>query len=527
MEPPPHIEYREVLRQMQHGHWPAAAAACQRLTASQPDFAPGLLAASQIAARLGHPAQALECIERALRLEPANARFHVQRAHCLGAAGRWPEAFAAAATAESHAASDPTVLEAIGTVYSRGADQPRALAAYDRAVALAPEEPSFRFNRAAARRFTGDFIGAEADYDRVIAVKPRDFEAYKNRSDLRTQSSDRNHVQELEALLSGGRPDPRGEVQLRYALAKELEDLGRHAASFAQLQAGASLRRRQIRYDIAPDLATVDWIIQAFPKANRRAGPGASDEAPIFIVGLPRSGTTLLDRILGNHSKVHSAGELEYFARALVAAAGQGSAGRRLPREELVTRSASVDFAALGRDYLARARAGAAASEMPVFTDKMPLNYLYCGLIHRALPNAKIVHLTRHPMAVCYAIYKTLFEDAYPFSYDLGELGEYYLGYRRLMAHWHETLPGVIHDVSYEALVENTHATSRALLEYCRLEWEDACVAFDRNAAPTTTASAVQVRQPVYRTSLTQWRHYATELAGLGRRLAAAGVVVD
>ena len=510
---------------MQQGDWPEAAAACQRLIGAHPTFAPGLLAASQISARLGHPVAALDCIDRALRLEAANPRFLIQRAQCLAAAGRWPEAFAAAAAADSQAASDPAVLDAVGTVYSRGADQVRALTAYDRAVARAPEVPSFRFNRAAARRFTGDFAGAEADYDGVIALRPTDFEAYKNRSELRTQSADRNHVHELEGLLSGTRPDARGEIQLRYALAKELEDLGQYAASFAQLLAGSSLRRRQIRYDIAIDLATVDWIIKAFPRVNHDVDPRTSDEAPIFIVGLPRSGTTLVDRILGSHSRVHSAGELEHFAHAVVAAAGRGSAGPRLSREELVARSASVDFAALGRDYLAHARG--AASGSPVFTDKMPLNYLYCGLIHRALPNAKIVHLTRHPMAVCYAIFKTLFEDAYPFSYDLREIAEYYLGYQRLMAHWHATMPGVIHDVGYEVLVEDTDGTSRALLGYCQLDWQDACARFDRNVAPTTTASAVQVRQRVYRTSLAQWRHYETELAGLKRRLADAGVAID
>ena len=524
---PAPFEYLDVLRRMQQGDWRSAAEACQRLIAAHPNFPPGLLAASQLAARLGHPAEALEQIDRALRLEPANARFQIHKAHCLAAAGRWPEALADAAAAESQATSDPAVLDAIGTLYSRGADQRRALAVYDRAVALAPDDPSIRFNRAAARRFTGDFTGAEADYDRVIALKPGDFEAYKNRSDLRTQSAGRNHVPELERLLSAARPDPRGEVQLRYALAKELEDLGHYAASFSHLQAGAALRRRQIRYDVATDVATVDWIIKAFQRRDCDAAPGTSDRAPIFIVGLPRSGTTLVERILGSHSSVRAAGELEHFARALVAAVDRGSAGRRLSREALVMRSATVDFAALGRDYLARARAVAGAGQLPVFTDKMPLNYLYCGLIHRSLPKAKIVHVTRHPMAVCYAIYKTLFEDAYPFSYDLGEIGEYYLGYRRLMAHWHEVLPGVIHDVRYEALVEDTDGTSRALLEYCGLDWENACADFDRNAAPTTTASAVQVRRPVYRTSLTQWRHFEAQLGGLRRTLASAGVPVD
>ncbi len=525
MEHPAQLEYRNVLRRMQEQDWPGAAAACQHLTASHAEFAPGFLAASQIAARLGRTAEALSRIEVAIRLEPDNARFHVQRAHCFAAANLWPDAFAAAAKAESLASSDPAVLDAVATLYSRGADQVRALAIYDRAVALAPDDPALRFNRATARRFVGDFVGAEADYDRVIDCRPRDFEAYRNRSELRTQTASQNHVAELERALAHARPDPLGEVHLRYALAKELEDLGRFAASFEQLRAGASLRRRQLRYDVASDVATVDWIINAFPRRAPVVNPESSEDAPIFIVGLPRSGTTLVDRILGSHSMVQSAGELNDFALALVAAATRGGDGRRPGREELVARSASVDFPALGRDYIQRARPAAAGKRR--FTDKMPLNYLYCGLIHRALPKARIVHVTRHPMAACYAMYKTLFGDAYPFSYDLADIGAYYLGYRRLMAHWRDSLPGVIHEVSYEQLVADLPGTARALLGYCQLDWEDACSQPERNAAATTTASAVQVRRPVYRSSVSQWRHYETELAGLQAQLEQAGVAID
>ena len=157
----------------------------------------------------------------------------------------------------------------------------------------------------------------------------------------------------------------------------------------------------------------------------------------------------------------------------------------------------------------------------------MPLNYLYCGLIHRALPLAKIVHLTRHPMAACYAMYKTLFKDAYPFSYDLDDIGRYYVSYRRLMDHWESALPGVIHCLSYEALVADQIAETRKLLEYCGLDWEDACVDFHRNTAPTTTASAVQVRQPMYRTSVSQWRHYQAQLEPFARQLRAAGIATQ
>lgn len=154
----------------------------------------------------------------------------------------------------------------------------------------------------------------------------------------------------------------------------------------------------------------------------------------------------------------------------------------------------------------------------------MPLNYLYCGIIRRALPSARIVHLTRHPMAACYAIYKTLFKDGYPFSYDLDELARYYASYRRLMAHWQATMPGVIHEVRYEQLVADQLPESRRLLAHCGLEWQDACGEFHVNPVATTTQSAAQVRRPMYTSSIAQWRHYEGELSGLRARLAELGI---
>jgi hypothetical protein len=191
----------------------------------------------------------------------------------------------------------------------------------------------------------------------------------------------------------------------------------------------------------------------------------------------------------------------------------------------LVARSASCDFAALGRDYLSRVRAGGVPATR--FSDKMPLNYLYCGLIQRALPHARIVHVTRRPMAACYAIYKTLFKDGYPFSYELGELAQYYAAYQKLMRHWEAILPGRIHQVSYEALVADQAGVTRRLLDFCGLEWEDGCLEFHRNPAPANTASAVQVRRRIYDTSVSQWRHYEKQLEPLRAHLTAIGVDCD
>jgi hypothetical protein len=219
---------------------------------------------------------------------------------------------------------------------------------------------------------------------------------------------------------------------------------------------------------------------------------------------------------------VSSAGELDCLALSIVDAVKQRSGQAPITRQDLVALSATVDFAMLGRGYLRRARAATGAGGR--FIDKMPLNYLYCGLIRRALPNAKIVYVRRHPMAVGYAMYKTLFKDGYPFSYDLNEIGRYYVAHRRLMEHWRTSMPGAVHELNYEDLVADQRGETRKLLEYCGLDWEEGCMAFHRNLTATTTASAAQVRRPVYSSSVSMWRHYERQLAELKNQITSAGL---
>ena len=278
---------REVQRLMQARDWSGAEAACRR----------------------------------ALEVEPGSAVVRLHRANCLLALRRRRDAVESAEAAVRCAPSNPFIADAVGTLFSHLGEQRRALDSYDRAVALAPGDPRFRYNRASVRRFLGDLAGAEADFDLAIAANPRDFEAYLNRSELRTQTAARNHVAELEALAARPFEDWRGEVQICYALAKEHEDLGSHARSFAHLRRGADIRRAHMSYDVATDVETAAWITEAFPAGPAAPAAGAPADSPVFIVGLPRSGTTLVERILGSHSSITSAGELNSFALALVDAA--------------------------------------------------------------------------------------------------------------------------------------------------------------------------------------------------------------
>ena len=500
-----------------------AAVACSKLTQAHPDYAAGWATAARIALAMARPVVALDLVGRALALDPYDARYLVLKAATLRSAGMLSQADDAAASAAGLCGSDPAAYDDLGNFYIATGAFHDALRCCTRAVDLAPRSANLRFNRATVLRIVGKLEEAEDEYDRLLAIKPNEYEACYNRSELRRQSPKRNHVAELESLVAAGIPHARGEVFVRHALAKELEDMGFFERSFGHLLHGADLRRRHIHYDVQRDIDTVGWIESALPAERLRApASGHSSREPIFIVGMPRTGTTLLERCLARHPQIFAAGELPHFANALTAAALALRNAARLSRQELVAVSAQIDMNALGAAYLAQT--GPIARQRTHFIDKLPLNYLYCGLIHLAFPDARIVHLTRHPMATCYAVYKTLFKDAYPFSYEFGDLARYYAGYRRLMRHWHSAMPGVILDVSYEGMVTDLERQIRRVLAYCGLEWHDACLEFHNNPNPTATASAAQVRQPLYSSSMHLWERYATQLEPLRELLVANGI---
>lgn len=391
---------------------------------------------------------------------------------------------------------------------------------YARAVALEPTRVAYRYNQSTALIALGWMEEAEAALDDVIRMQPQDYDAWYNRATLRKQTPERNHVVAIEQALQSPRLPRAGVAPLGYALAKELEDLGEPARSFAALARGAAARRSLLSYRVEDDVAVMRGIAGAHTAAWVHDGAPACDDArPVFVVGLPRSGTTLIDRILSSHDSIGSHGESADFALELMRLAG-----RCRDKDELLQRSLRLDPCELGRAYCARL----AAHSEPRIVDKTPANFLYLGLIARALPNARIVYVQRQPLDVCYAIYKTLFRMAYPYSYDLGDLGRYWLAFDALMRHWQDVLPaGQMLTVDYEQLVSQPEATTRALLEHLDMPWQDACLAFDKNPLPSLTASAAQVRQPIYTSSVGVWRRHAQGLAPLANMLREAGVDID
>ena len=408
----------------------------------------------------------------------------------------------------------------VAQLYMRFGDAERAADFYARAVAIEPGSPAFRYNLSTALIALGRMDEAESALDSVIATQPRDYDAWYNRATLRTQTPDRNHVAAIERELA--RPDlqPRDLVPLCYALAKELEDLGDFERSFKALVRGAAARRAMLSYRVEDDESIMREIGAAFTeRIVGESTSGCDDRRPVFVVGLPRSGTTLVDRILSSHSQVGSHGESTDFATSLMQLASSCKG-----KAELLERSLRVDPRELGLTYCRRLAAHADARVV----DKTPANFLYLGLIARALPDARIIYVRRRPMDVCYAMYKTLFRMAYPYSYDLGDLGRYWLAFDALMRHWQRVLPdGRMLVVDYERLVAKPDDVIRGMLEHVDLPWEEGCLRFDRNPLPSLTASAAQVRQPIYRTSVGLWRRHAEGLDPLVCLLRGAGIAID
>ncbi|MCG8369453.1 MAG: sulfotransferase [Proteobacteria bacterium] len=502
-----------------------AVAACRELHRRFPGHAEGWHVASHVAQRIRKLDQAVEFIDKALSLDADNPVYRVQQASLLRLAGRLREARSVVLGLVGVTIPSPSANNVLGATLSHFDLHEEALEAFEQAIAGNPQQAHYYFNRAAELRFLGRLGDAERACNDVLALDPGNHEAILMRSDLRRQTPGDNHVAELRQALIEGIADWRAESQLCFALAKEYEDLGDYARSFEVRQRGAHLRRSYTDYDVGRDIEVMEHVIASFPvHADTRREESCGNDEAIFILGLPRTGTTLLERIMGGHTDIVSAGELNNFATEMLRCVHEELGGRAPEsRLQLVEFTARTDFARLGANYINSTRP--VTGTTPRFIDKLPLNYLYAGLIHRALPRSRIIHMCRHPVAACYSVYKQPFRDAYPFSYDLEDLGRYYLAYDRLMAHWREYIPdSAMTEVYYEDLVSDPEAEARRILAFCGVEWQPNCLEFHRRKAASTTASAAQVRQPVHARSVDMWRNYERQLTPLIRILEDGGV---
>lgn len=506
------------------GDFPAAADAARALALAEPRRAAGFFLLGMAAAEAGQVAKALQMLEAAIALGP-EAEHLAQYARLLILLRRDGEAAEAARRVIAMESADPLTLDTIGCVFARLGDHEGSIAPFEGAVAGEPDNLSYRYNLAAACGFTGRVAEARAHYEAILADDPGNARVHYALSILSRQTVEANHLYRLNAALAAaGRAEDR--LRLGYAIAKEHEDLGNAAETFRYLSDANTAHRRTIGYDFAQDAAIFDAIEAAFA-GSLHGGAGVADPAPIFVVGMPRTGTTLVDRILSSHPEVGSAGELQAMPLAVKQAAATRS--RLVIDPETIAASAATDPAAIGAAYLARAMHHRPSGK-PRFVDKLPANFLYAGHIARALPQARIVCLRRHPMDTVWSNYKNLFASQsayYAYSYDLMDIARYYVRFDRMMTLWERLFPGRVLALSYEALVADQEGETRRLLAHCGLGWDPACLAFHENKAAVATPSAAQVRRPINADAVARWRRHEAALAPVAARFEAAGIRID
>ena len=465
----------------------------EKLLARCLEFAPDLAAArfsyALVLQRLNRPEAALEQLRILLQVEPMNLSYRNLQAVVLTTVGEYAQAVGIFAE----------ILAAFPTRARIWLSQGHALSAMGR---------------------TAEGIAA---YRQCIRLLPGYGEAYWSLANLKTFRFSAQELQAMHAQLERGDLTAEDRIHLEFALGKAQEDAGQYAASFAHYRQGNRLRRSGIAYSAEETHALVARQRDLYSTEffRRRSGHGAPARDPIFVVGMPRSGSTLIEQILASHPAVEGTMELPHIA-LMARGLGARNAGTVGYPEVL----AELDAAAcreLGQRYLEETRIQRREAR-PNFIDKMPDNFLHVGLIHLVLPNARIVDARRHPMACCFSVFKQLFARGEPYAYDLEELGRYYRDYIELMAHMDLALPGRIHRVCYEQLVDDTELEVRRLLDYCGLPFDASCLRFHENQRAVRTASAQQVRQPIFRSGLDQWRHYAGWLEPLRQAL---GPVVD
>lgn len=388
-----------------------------------------------------------------------------------------------------------------------------AVAAYRESIRLRPDNPAAWIGLGHLLKTLGRQQEGIDAYREALRLRPEYGEVYWSLANLKTFRFTPEEIATMERSVVDASLDEDALVHFRFALAKSREDEGRHGEAFALYENANTTQRMRVTYDPVDTETLHERIRGVFSPAflsARSAAPREGEPVPIFIVGLPRSGSTLLEQILASHPLAEGTAELPDIARAIA------EITRRHPEQrypQAITRLSDAEIAGLGRDYLERTRRH--RSGKTFFTDKMPNNFAAVGLIRLMLPQARIIDARRHPLDSCLGCYRQHFAQGQSFTYDLEELADFYLEYRRMMAHWHEVLPGAVLELRYEDMVRDQEAQTRRLLAFCGLPWDERCLRFHETERAVRTASSEQVRLPLYDSALGRWRTYREELAPL------------
>jgi tetratricopeptide (TPR) repeat protein len=503
----------------QQGNFAAAAALCKRALALKPSLFQAHYNLGKILRKQGKFDEAAAWCRQAIALKPDHAEAYHNLADALTQQGKLDEA---AVQFERALALKPSLFQShnnLGNVLRQQGKIDKAVARFEQAVALKPDHPDVHKSLGNVLKQQGDFDRALASFEQTLALDPNCAEAHYSRAQLKKFRPDDPDLAALESLAADPSRVPADKIPyLHFALGKALEDVGDYPRAFEQWILGNALRRPEINYDEATWQRFLRHTADVFDAnlLDRFRAAGDPSALPIFILGMPRSGSTLVEQILASHPQVHAGGELPNL-HAVVETLE--TAGREIIFPQSILSLDADGLRRSGQAYLA------SLPTLPdgktQITDKMLANFLYVGLIRLILPNARIIHTMRDPVDTCLSCFSRLFVDL-PFSYDLGELGRYYRGYHELMAHWRSVLPsGAMLDVVYENVVDNLEEQARRLIDYCGLPWDDRCLAFHETNRPVATSSNVQVRQPLYRSSVARWHRYEAYLQPLLVELAS------
>ena len=481
-----------------------------------PFSVPAIRMLAETGGRLGRLDDAERLLERCVQLAPGFAPARHNYATVLYRQNKPVEALTQLEQLLSVEPDRPTYLNLKAAALGRVGDYDEAIAIWSSLLKALPDQPRVWLSFGHALKTVGRQAECIDAYRRATTLAPHMGEAWWSLANLKTLVFTAADVAEMERQLVRSDISDEDRLHLAYTLGKAFEDAGRYGPSFDHYQQGAALRRARERYDAAATTAHMERSRAVFTPEllAAKAGAGCPAPDPIFVVGLPRAGSTLIEQILSSHSAVEGTQELpDIIALARRLGGGPEGQGTAAYPESLAALD-DADLSALGEEYLTRTRVHR-KTDRPFFVDKMPNNFAHVGLIHLILPRAKIIDARRHPMAGCFSAFKQHFARGQNFSYDLTDLGRYYADYVALMRHFDEVLPGRVHRVIYEDMIADPEAQTRALLDHCGLPFEEPCLRFHETERAVRTASSEQVRRPIFTDALEHWRHYQAWLGPL------------
>jgi tetratricopeptide (TPR) repeat protein len=491
----------------------------RQILAREPTHADTLHALGLMASGLGRKDMAIDLFRQAIDVRSDDPFYHNNLGVALQELARFAEA---EAQFRRSLALSPDYLDAHNNLGNALWEQGRfteAVAHYQRAIALRPDCAIAHANLGNALQTNGDIEPARREFERAIELEPTRGRHYRYLVNTKRIAAGDRVLGAMEALARDMCSLPAEDSKnLHFALGKAYADLAQPVRSFRHLLRGNALRRAEFNYDEPALLDFFRRIRASFtPELMKaRRDLGAPSRAPIFIVGMPRSGTTLVEQVLSSHPAVFGAGELSDVSLAAARLIAPDAGAASFP--EIVPLLSERELRQFGEQYLAGVTALAPAADR--ITDKMPENFRYLGLIHLALPNARIIHVRRDPLDTCLSCFSTLFEVGHHYTYDLTELGGFYRGYATMMEHWRRVLPaGAMLETRYEDVVADVEGEARRMLAFCGLPWDAACLAFHQTRRPVKTASLIQVRQPIYRASVGRSRPYRALLRPLSDAL--------